>query len=448
MSVDYDELLPALKRLLPHDRLDFLGETTRFIRRLRTVSASMFVWSVVLSRFGHGRPGFDQARRWFMRLADAHIHPRPFQMRFKKPEVVSLFEEAFDEAVQPWRATRRRLRHPLAQRFPDIVAWDSTLVQVADSLRKHYKGTRAAAASLKVVLGVSIWGLLPLVARVVAGNRHDMVMGPPLDAFRKGTLLLFDKGFVAYERLKAITAAELFFLCPMRLNGDAEILTVRRAPAKVRNAVKRREPCFPERPGTHPSGVMLRSVLPKGKVIRKPWDLDVVVRNAKKQPVRVRLVILPGPEGGKQRPYLTNLAASEWPPAALAELYRLRWQIELVFKELKQHLNLTALPSKDPYAVKVFVWASLIALALSRTVADWLAPLRRYSGLTFELRPAILTRALRAHIRLLGHVLKMPTRRALGLLEVLAEELFGEARQRAPGRNDSFKRLNALLRPA
>lgn len=155
MSVDYDELFPALKRLLPEDGLNFLGDTTRFIRRLRSVSASMFVWSVVLSRFGQGVPGFDQARRWFTRLSETPIWPRPFQMRFKKPEAVQLFEQAFEEAVKPWRSMRRRLRHPLAQRFPDVVAWDSSLVQVADSLRKHFKGTRAAAASLKVVLGVS-----------------------------------------------------------------------------------------------------------------------------------------------------------------------------------------------------------------------------------------------------------------------------------------------------
>jgi putative transposase len=438
MRVDYEELFPALKRLLPKDGLDFLGDTTRFIRRLRSVSASMFVWSVVLSRFGQGVPGFDQARRWFKRLSETPIWPRPFQMRFKKPEAVQLFEQAFDEAVKPWRSMRRRLRHPLAQRFADVVAWDSSLVQVADSLRKHFKGTRAAAASLKVVLGVSVWGLLPLVAQVVAGNRHDMILGPPLEQFRKGTLLLFDKGFVAYQRLREIDEAELLYLCPMRLNGGATIIGVHSAPAKVKKALRRND-----------DGVSLRSLLPKDKCIRKKWDLEVVVFSRAKghKPVRTRLVIVPGP-GGKQRPYLTNLCPRLWHPEALAELYRLRWQIELVFKEMKQHLKLTSVPSKDPYAVQVFVWASLIALAVSRTVADWLAPLRRYAGLSFVLRPAVLTRALRSHIRLLGHALTLPFERAVDLLEVLAVQLLDEARQRAPNRTDSFKRLETLLSAA
>ena len=54
MSERYDKLVPALKSLLPPDRLDVLGRSVRFIQRLRAVRASLFVWSVVLSRFGSG----------------------------------------------------------------------------------------------------------------------------------------------------------------------------------------------------------------------------------------------------------------------------------------------------------------------------------------------------------------------------------------------------------
>jgi hypothetical protein len=182
--------------MLAESELGKLGETTRFIKRLRNVTASAFVWSTVLSRFGLGTPGFEAARQWFIRLTGLHIHPRPFQMRFKSSEAVSLFEGAFETAVAPWRSVRRLPRHPLARRFADIVAWDSSLIQVDDSLKTVFKGTRAAAASLKAVLGISIWGLLPVAARVVAGNRHDMMLGPAPELFRRGTLVLLDKGFV------------------------------------------------------------------------------------------------------------------------------------------------------------------------------------------------------------------------------------------------------------
>lgn len=443
MSERYDKLVPALKSLLPPDRLDVLGRSVRFIQRLRAVRASLFVWSVVLSRFGSGTPGFEQARRWYRKIAGILLEPRPFQKRFKAPAAVRLFERAFASAVEPW-LVRPRPRHPLARRFADVVVVDSTLMQLNDSLRDAFKGARAAASSIKTLLTVSVFGLVPLHAQLVEGNAHDMTLFPPLELFRKGdggTLLLFDKGFVAYERLRTIAEAHLHYLCPMRLNGNALILAVHRAPKYVRVALRR-----------HPEGVWLRELLPAGKKIRKAWDVEVVLwpktEARSKQQVSTRLVLVPGPKGA-QRPYLTTLDAKEWMPAALAEMYRLRWQVELVFKELKQFLNLESLPSKDRHAVQVFAWASLIALALSRTVATCFCPLKQLVGLAALLRPALVTRALRANIRLLAHaILATQARKKDLLLRTFFEEIVDEVQARDRERSDSYSRVIPLLRTA
>lgn len=432
MKPAYGRLIPALKNLLPEARLDALGRSVAFIRRLREVRASAFVWSVVLSRFGAGRPGFEQARQWYTRLAQVRLWRRPFQMRFKQASAVELFAETFEQAVTPWRtATQRRPRHRLGRQFADIVAVDSTLMQVADELRSVFKGARSALASLKVLLSVSLFGLVPLAAEVVPGNRHDMVLFPSLDLFRPETLLLFDKGFVAYDRLRQLSRASLRYLCPMRLNGNAIIIGVRSAPAYVKKALKR-----------HPDGVWLRDLLPKKKRLSRSWDLDVLVQPGDKSTVAARLVLIPGPKR-EQHPYLTNLTPTDWPPAALRELYRLRWQIELVFKELKQHLSLESLPSKDRHAVQIFAWASLIALALSRTVTAWLSPFQRLVGLASNIRPMLMTRALRSTVRLLARALVAPLRHAIQLLHVLADELLIEVQAIDAGREDSFKRLAA-----
>jgi hypothetical protein len=437
MSVDYDKLVPALKTLLPDEQLNALGRLVAFIRRLREVQAGVFVWSVVLSRFGSGRPAFEQARQWYARLAGSTLWPRPFQMRFKSAAAVRLFERTFESAVKRWRAPTRS-RHPLARRFPDIAVIDSTGLQLSDQLRSVFKGTRSAKSAIKALLTVSVFGLVPLHARVAPGNLHDMKLFPELDIFHVGTLLLFDKGFVAYERLASLAGASLHFLCPMRLNGNARIVAIRRAPKHVRAALKR-----------SPAGLRLRDVLPADKRVGKAWDVDVVLTSGNvkgRRPIhtRCRLAIVPGPDR-KQRPYLTSLSAGEWSPRALAELYRLRWQVELVFKELKQHLNLEALNSRDRHAVQVFAWASLLALALSRTITLWLCPLVHLVGLETRFRPALTSRALRGSIRVLARVLTASAARALTYLELLADELLLEIRARDIDREDSFRRLIPMM---
>lgn len=440
MSVHYDKLVPALKSLLPDEKLNRLGRAVAFIRRLREIQASVFVWSVVLSRFGSGRPAFEQARQWYFRLAGSEFWPRPFQIRFKSAAAVRLFERTFESAVQRWR-TPTRSRHPLARRFPDIAVIDSTVLQVSDELRKVFKGTRSAVASIKALLTISAFGLVPLQAKIVPGNLHDMKLFPELDIFHVGTLLLFDKGFVAYERLASIASASLHFLCPMRLNGNATIVHIRHAPKHVRDALRR-----------SPEGVRLRDVLPADKRIGKTWDIDVVLTSGNvkgRRPIqtRCRLAIVPGPRLA-QRPYLTTLSAGEWSPRALAELYRMRWQVELVFKELKQHLNLNALNSKDRHAVQVFAWASLIALALSRTITMWLCPLINLVGLAKRFRPALMSRALRGTIRCLARVLAAPAQRALLYLNDFADDLLLEIRARDIAREDSFMRIIPLIEAA
>lgn len=440
MSVNYDRLVPALKALLPEEKLDQVGRAVAFIRRLREVRASLFVWSTVMSRFGGGRPAFEQARQWYQRMAEQKLAPRPFQLRFKCEAAVRLFEQVFDNAVKPWRG-KTRSTHPLAKHFPDVAVIDSTLLQVSDELRTVYKGTWSSEAALKVLLTISIFGLLPLHAKIEPANLHDMKCFPELGIFQRGTLLLFDKGFASYQRLAALADASLHYLCPMRANGNALIVGIRRAPKHVRDALRR-----------YPQGVRLRDVLPEKRGIASEWDIDVILTSGaeKDRPAiqtRSRLVIVPGPEG-KQRPYVTTLEASTWSPKAIAELYRLRWQVELVFKELKQHLNLEALNSRDRHAVKVFAYASLIALALSRTVTLWLCPRVALVGLASRFRPALMSRALRGTCRLLAAALAASRRRALALLAAFVDEISLEIRTRDHERTDSFVRLVPLLAAA
>ena len=440
MRSSYDELIPALKKLLPATTLGAVARAITFVRRLRRMQASVFVWAVVMSRFGSGRPGFEQARQWYRRLSGKLLAPRPFHLRFKSETSVTLFEIAFAQAVQPWLDNPRKPNHPLARRFPDIVAWDSSPIQVADALRPFYKGTRHMKAALKVVLAVSVYGLLPLYALMVPCNTQDMSLFPPWTIFRRGTLFLFDKGFASYKRIHELVGAGHHFLCPMRLDGNPIVLRVHAAPSRVRKALR-----------THRRGIHLRDVLPKSTRIRQTWDLDVRLipwgqnpDSAKHRWIYARLVIVPGP-AGKQRPYLTSLSTSDWSPKALRELYRLRWQVELVFKELKQHLNLETMPSKNPHAVKVFAWASLIALALSRAVSTIVRPDIAAVGLERPLRPDLITRTLRANARLLGHALVAPFREAMRLVQILFDEIHAGARPQNVRREDTFGRLRALL---
>lgn len=434
MSARYDKLVPALNSVLPSEELDALGREVGFIRRLRVIFASLLIRAVVMSRFGHGKPGFEQARQWFARLGGDAVGRRPFQIRFKSPSVVRMFADTFDVAVRRWR-NGTTIVHPLKRLFHDVVAIDSTIVALSDGLRTSFKGTGKKGtgegkASLKVLLAVSVFGRLPLFARLVAGSVHDANLFPSFKQFTKGTLLLFDKGFFKTSLIHKLIAANVDFLCPLPRRCNPTIIAIVRAPRVVRSALAKQR-----------DGVPLRDLLGRKENVRTFWE--VVVRLTRSGSP-VRMVIAPGLT--IHRLYVTSIAAEACPAAAIAETYRLRWQIELVFKELKQDLNLQSVPTKDPYAAQALIWASLIALALSRVVCAALTPSFE-AGLLAEARPALVSRALRSFHRLLGRAIAN-TRNARALLRLIEQEILVELRAFRRRREDTFSRLIPLLRAA
>ena len=72
---------------------------------------------------------------------------------------------------------------------------------------------------------------------------------------------------------------------------------------------------------------------------------------------------------------LTTLSAEQasWPE--LMQLYRLRWQIELLFKRLKSLLHFDALPSRQGPTAKSWMLARLLAAALAQRLVQPAGPL-------------------------------------------------------------------------
>jgi IS4 transposase len=102
-------------------------------------------------------------------------------------------------------------------------------------------------------------------------------------------------------------------------------------------------------------------------------DLDIEWQ-AKSFVYRGRIVAIykRGQRNAKTFVYLhTNLARNGFSAADVAGLYRLRWQVELLFKEFKSHANLHAFDTGKAAIAKAMIWASLLAALLKRSLAHF-----------------------------------------------------------------------------
>ena len=130
--------------------------------------------------------------------------------------------------------------------------------------------------------------------------------------------------------------------------------------------------------------------------LRGPVLVDEVIRltsshAADRCPIPLRQVIIWDERQQRRLTFLTNLM--QLAASTIATIYQERWQIELLFKALKQHLKIKTFVGTSENAVQVQIWIALIAMLLLKFLllkSSWpwslsnLAALLRFNLLTYR----------------------------------------------------------------
>lgn len=243
--------------------------------------------------------------------------------------------------------------------FRDINLIDSTTLRLADRLAKLYPACRhnVRKAALKIHACMSLSRKHVERLRITAERVHDR-KGMPIGRWVLGRLLMFDLGYFDYGLFQFIRTAGGAFLTRLKGSANGVLVHVRRGCAKRH------------------VGRNLNGSLYRGPVV----DVDVQFKEGK-HAVTFRVVGIRDDTAWDYHWYVTSLGAEDFPPEEIAELYRLRWQIELLFKEWKSLCRIGQIPSGKPAVVLCLVYASLCVALLSR-LAMWLAS--RHHGIPWE----------------------------------------------------------------
>ena len=171
---------------------------------------------------------------------------------------------------------------------------------------------------------------IPVFLRVSHARTHDLWM---LDQLRiePGAFYVMDKAYLAFDRLHRLHTAAAFFITRAKKNMDFGIRRRLEVPA--------------DSPISSDRLIFLRG--PKSRQL---------------YPDTLRLICYRDPETGKRLAFLTNNLDLE--PLTVALLYQMRWQIELFFKWIKQHLHIKAFFGTSANAVQSQLWIAIIAYLL------------------------------------------------------------------------------------
>jgi putative transposase len=172
---------------------------------------------------------------------------------------------------------------------------------------------------------------------ITLANVNDVTIGRTV-AIERGATYVFDKAYCHYGWWTQIDRAGALFVT--RPKGNARWRTV---------AVRR-----------------LRQAIGDGFTVLDDREVTLASKGDSKLPIRLRRITVKR-DGASKITLITN--DMERPAIAIAALYKARWQIELLFRWIKQHLAIKRFLAYNDNAIRLQIVAAMIAFALLRIAA-------------------------------------------------------------------------------
>jgi len=210
-----------------------------------------------------------------------------------------------------------------------VYAFDSTTIDLCLSLFPWAQFRRHKSA-VKLHTLLDLRGSIPTSVYVTGGQVHDINLLDQL-LLEVGAFYLMDRGYVDFARLHLFTLASAFFITRAKNNLQFYLRT--------------------SRPVDRSTGLRC------DQTIRLTGP-----RTAQRYPDLLRRVVYFDAEKASRLVFLSNNFLLL--PLTIAQLYRARWQVELFFRWIKQHLHIKAFYGTSVNAVKTQVWVALAVYVL------------------------------------------------------------------------------------
>jgi len=340
------------KQVLSPKTLGAVASETGFVLREREITGHNLALSLIQSLATGKVETIADLQRDFNGMTGKNIRYKPFYNQLAKPEF-PIFAMSVLETVMTQFTTQsmEALETRALRRFDDIVIQDGSSFAVKDKMKKTFPGrfTKVSPAAVELHATMSLFSDNVTNITLSAdkeGERHFL----PAPEMLTGKLLLADRGYEDIRYCDDVQNAGGNFILRFKSKCNPTVVEARNPDFK-RIGIK-------EMP--------LKKAIKKFR--KKTVDLDVRWKKGKRI-IAFRLVVAWNPKK-KQYWYLaTNLSRTEFPVDLVVEYYRLRWQIELVFKEWKSYANLHKFDTENPHIAEGLIWASITAAFVKRFLA-------------------------------------------------------------------------------
>jgi IS4 transposase len=341
---------------------DWLRQTaheTGLVKRERKIDPLIMFWVLTLGFGVQLQRTLASLKRSYEKAATKKISDGSWYERFT-PELVAFLRACVMHGIEQLAQEQNKHLSEKLSQFEDVLIQDSSIVRLHSSLSEKWPATRTRtiAAGVKVGLLVSAVANGPKNVALYAESTNELKtlhMGPWI----KNRILLIDLGFYKHQLFARIQDNGGYFVSRLKKNADPLVVNV--------NSVHRGR-------SIDVKGKWISEVLPHLK--RQVLDVDVEVSfkrrtyngKQKNDTENFRLIAIMNKETEEYHTYITNIPQDVLDAEDIAKLYGARWDIELVFKELKSRYAMDVVNTTNPNIVEAYIWIALLTLLVSRRI--------------------------------------------------------------------------------
>ncbi len=242
----------------------------------------------------------------------------------------SLYEELFWTMMRKFRQSGHLGSRKSKFRFKNkLLSLDSTTISLCLSLFP-WAQFRRAKGGVKVHVLLDHDDYMPAYVHITSAKRHDRTVAREF-SLNRGSIVAFDRAYNDYKLFGQWTENGIYFVTRLKDNAVYEIMEERKIP-------------------------MNRSIL-SDQIIRLTG-----VKAEEKCPHLLRKIIVWDKVNEREIVLLTNHL--NFGSTTIAAIYKDRWEIEVFFKTLKQHLKVKTFVGTSENALRIQIWTALITLLL------------------------------------------------------------------------------------
>jgi hypothetical protein len=366
----------CISKIISTENLDLLARSTGFIKRKGEITAFAFIYIVSFGFLGNGKIALSYLVGGLSTHFSIFVSPQALSKRINSKSSPKFLESVFQQLLgaQMEIGLKNKISKVFSM-FDRILLQDSTQVALNEHLSDDFigQGGGASKSALKLDFIYDVVNYIVCAVKMTSATVNDQTNAKNiLEYLTRNSLVIRDLGYFSIDCIKQINAKGCYYLSRLSISANIYMDKASNEPLNILEYLK--EHIAKDNTVINIDVYVGKVERMKTRLIVQKLPKDVMAQRAARYKKERKKE--PSPfytEWCGYAIFITNIPEEMCSDNLIVTLYRMRWQIEIVFKSLKSNIEIDYLKGTNKNRIECLVYGRLIAVVMTFIIHNYAA---------------------------------------------------------------------------